>query len=126
MPLPMSRHDEEMARVHAWLSGSIDPARTARRLVSAVQRARSMALDATGSEYDAARHEPWLFSDSAEILLTAMAAHDEPTRLDIMNYLTLLDGADSVTLKAALIGQGLSALALTPGPLTTPATASPL
>ena len=126
MPDPMSRGDEEMARVHSWLADGLDPARTVRRLVAAVQRARSMVLDATGTEHDAARHEPWLFSESTEILLVEMAANQQPTRLDIANYLTWLDVADSVSLKTAMVGQGLGAQAPTPGPLTALARAFPL
>ena len=85
-----------------------------------------MVLDATGTEHDAARHEPWLFSDSTAILLVEMAANQQPTRLGILNYLTWMDCADSVSLKAAMVRQGLSAQALTPGPLTSPARGSPL
>ena len=91
-----------------------------RRYVSALRRARSLIRDATSPyvdadrslakiDSDAARFDPWLFSDECEQVMTAMAALTDPLRagdantaapspIDVMNFSSLL-GTPSRTFK---------------------------
>ena len=122
-----TREAEEMAVVYARLAppSYMTAAQAVRRLVTAVQRARSMAIEATGNEEHAARHEPWLFGEDCERLLLEMADNSDPTDLHYMSYITALGGppgrskerrqpGDSFTLKAALIGQGMTSQVVAP------------
>ena len=108
--MPATRSEAETAVLLAWSDPDRDPARTTRRIVEAVQRARSIAIDAFRGDEDAAHlHEPELWGDRLEEMLVEMASNPAPTNIDVMNYLAYLDAEcpTSHCMRVTLTRQGL-------------------